>query len=76
LFVDNVIVSKDEVSVSGPKGVLAKAALNELPNTPGEVITFVREWRPVADETGHWKLLISFDSPGLRCRKGSNGRPV
>jgi hypothetical protein len=37
--------------MSGPKGVLAKAALNELPNTPGEVITFVREWRPVGDGT-------------------------
>ncbi len=49
LFVDNVIISKEEIRMSGPKGVLAKAALNELPNTPGEVITFVREWRPVGD---------------------------
>ncbi len=49
LFVDNVTVSKEEIRVSGPKGVLAKAAIHELPNTPGEVITFVREWRPVGD---------------------------
>jgi site-specific DNA recombinase len=49
LFVDNVIISKTEICISGPKGVLAKAATNDLPNTPGEVITFVREWRPVGD---------------------------
>ena len=49
LFVDNVIISKQEIRVSGPKGILAKAAINDLPNTPGEVITFVRKWRPVGD---------------------------
>ncbi len=49
LFVNNVVVSKKEIRVSGPKGVLAKAAMSEPPNTPGEVITFVREWRPVGD---------------------------
>ncbi len=49
LFVDNVTISKEEIRVSGPKGVLAKAAMNDLPDMPGEVITFVREWRPVGD---------------------------
>ena len=49
LFVDNVIISKEEIRISGPKGVLAKAAMNDLPNTPGEVITFVRDWRPRRD---------------------------
>jgi len=38
LFVDNVIVSKEEVRVSGPKGVLAKAALNELPKRREKLI--------------------------------------
>ena len=49
LFIDKVIVSKTEIRISGPKGVLARAAINDLPNTPGEVITFVREWRPRRD---------------------------
>ena len=49
LFVDKVIISKEEIRISGPKGVLATAAMNDLPNTPGEVITFVREWRPRRD---------------------------
>ena len=49
LFVDNVVISKEQVLVSGPKFVLAKAALNALPDTPGGVITFVREWRPRRD---------------------------
>ena len=49
LFVDNVTISKEEIRVSGPKGILAKAAMSDLPTTPGEVITFVREWRPVGD---------------------------
>ena len=49
LFVDNVTISKEEIRVSGPKGMLAKAAMNDLPDMPGEVITFVREWRPVGD---------------------------
>ncbi len=49
LFVDKVIVSKTEIRLSGPKGVLAKAAAETLPYTPGDVITFVRKWRPVGD---------------------------
>jgi hypothetical protein len=36
LFVDNVTVSKEEIRVSGPKGVPAKAAIHELSNTPGD----------------------------------------
>lgn len=51
LFVNDVIISKEEIRISGPKGVLAKAAMNDLPNTLGEVITFVREWRPVGDRS-------------------------
>jgi site-specific DNA recombinase len=49
MFVDKVILSRDEIRISGPKGLLAKAALNDLPETPAGVIAFVREWRPVGD---------------------------
>ena len=49
LFVDKAVISKEEVELSGPKHLLAKAALTDLPNTPAEVITFVREWRPQGD---------------------------
>ena len=49
LFVDKVVISKQEVELSGPKSLLARAALTDLPNTPAEVITFVREWRPQGD---------------------------
>jgi site-specific DNA recombinase len=49
LFVDKVIISRDEIRISGPKDLIVKAALTELPNNPEGVITFVREWRPVGD---------------------------
>jgi chromosome segregation ATPase len=42
LFVDKVVVSKKEISISGPKGVLAEAAMGLLPDNPAVVITFVR----------------------------------
>ncbi|OYV24403.1 MAG: hypothetical protein B7W99_02490 [Rhodospirillales bacterium 20-58-10] len=38
LFVDKVIVSKTEIRLSGPKGVLAKAAMENLPNTPENLL--------------------------------------
>ena len=34
LFVDKVVISKQEVELSGPKSLLARAALTDLPNTP------------------------------------------
>ncbi len=49
LFVDKVVISRDKIEVSGPCGALAQAALGDLPKTASEVITFVREWRPVGD---------------------------
>jgi site-specific DNA recombinase len=61
LFVDNVVISKTEIRVSGPTGVLVKAAMSDLPNTPGEVITIVRAWRPVGDS-----------NPCYRCERVGN----
>ncbi|EKM99906.1 resolvase [Acidocella sp. MX-AZ02] len=49
LFVDKVVVSKQAIELTGPKSLLVRAALADLPNTPNEVITFVREWRPQGD---------------------------
>ncbi len=70
LFVDNVIISKEEIRISGPKGVLAKAAMNDLPNTPGEVITFVREWCPRRDSNPRpqdsYHFGFSRRPPGVR----------
>ena len=45
LFVDKAVISREAIELTGPKAVLAKAALADLPNTPTEVITYVREWR-------------------------------
>ena len=59
LFVDKVVISKEVVELTGPKSLLARAALTDLPNTPAEVITYDRQWRAMGDKTGHWKLLIS-----------------
>ena len=49
LFVNKAVISKTEIQLSGPKQLLTKAALTDLPSTPAEVITFVREWRPQGD---------------------------
>jgi len=53
----DITPTKDE---DGSAGLLANAALNELPNTPGEVITFVREWRPVGGDDEHYVHAIAL----------------
>ena len=58
LFVDKVVISKEVVELTGPKSLLARAALTDLPNTPADVITYVRQWRANGDETANWNLLI------------------
>lgn len=48
-------------TISGPKAALAKAAsLSELPPAGTMLPSFVREWRPIHDKTGHWNILISL----------------
>ncbi len=49
LFVDKVVISKEEIRVSCPKAVLALAATGGLPSSQDDVITFIRQWRPVGD---------------------------
>ncbi len=49
LFVDKVVISKEEICISGPKCALALAASRGLPDTTDGVITFVRGWRPRRD---------------------------
>ena len=49
LIVNKAVISKTEIQLSGPKQLLTQVALTELPSTPAEVITFVREWRPQGD---------------------------
>lgn len=50
LFVDRVIVGDDSITITGPTGSLARAAmLGTLPPTATEVRTFVREWRARED---------------------------
>jgi hypothetical protein len=49
MFVHRVVVSRREVRISGPRSALAKAAGSEVPLPGPEVLSFVREWRPVRD---------------------------
>lgn len=68
LFVDKVVISKEEIRISGPKCALALAATRGLPDTTDGVITFVRGWRPVGDGTSFaHKILIwnEFQTPHL-----------
>jgi DNA invertase Pin-like site-specific DNA recombinase len=76
LFVDKAIISKETIELTGPKSVLAKAALTDLPNATSEVITFVREWRPVRDgipadcqrhETIEFQYRLRLDLYGRTC---------
>ena len=61
LFVDKIIVGDASIELSVPRAALSQAAaLNELPSAGTMVPSFVREWRPVRDETENWNLLISL----------------
>ena len=54
MFVHRVVVSRREVRISGPKAALAKAAGSDVPAPGPEVLSFVREWRPVGDSNPCW----------------------
>ncbi|WOF72781.1 hypothetical protein QMT40_000403 [Parvibaculaceae bacterium PLY_AMNH_Bact1] len=41
----DVIISNDEIHISGPKAVLAHALSNDAPLAPSMVPTFVDGWR-------------------------------
>jgi site-specific DNA recombinase len=56
LFVDKVVVSRDEIRLSGPTAALARAAMAPPADSPGEVLTFVREWRPRRDSNPCYSL--------------------
>lgn len=56
LFVDRVVVSREEIRLSGPTGALAQAAMSSPGANPGEVLTFVREWRPRRDSNPCYSL--------------------
>jgi hypothetical protein len=45
LFVDQIVISKREIRISGPKRALAQAASSELPGLPAKVLSFVRGGR-------------------------------
>jgi hypothetical protein len=65
---DKVIVSKQDIRISGRKVALGLAATRGLPDTTDGVITFVRDWRPVGDGTSFaHKILIwnEFQTPHL-----------
>ena len=47
MFIGRIVVSRREVHICGSKTALAKAAGSDVP--PPEVLSFVREWRPVRD---------------------------
>ena len=49
MFVHRIVVSCREVRISGPKAALAKAASSDVPAPGPEVLSFVREWRPLRD---------------------------
>jgi site-specific DNA recombinase len=49
MFVDKVVITREQIEITGPKDMIAKAALSDLPTTSEGVITFVRSWRPVGD---------------------------
>ena len=49
MFVHRIVVSRREVRISGPKAALAKAASSDVPAPGPEVLSFVREWRPLRE---------------------------
>ena len=49
MFVQQIVVGRREIRISGPKNALAKAAVDNPLQDPNKVLTFVREWRPVGD---------------------------
>ena len=49
MFISRIVVSKDEVRITGPKGRLASVAANDDVKAPPEVLSFVQDWRPVGD---------------------------
>ncbi len=49
LFVGRVVVSREQITVSGPIGALAQATEASPEQPSAEVLTFVRKWRPVRD---------------------------
>jgi site-specific DNA recombinase len=57
MFVGRVVVSKREVQISGPKSALAKAASADGPPR-SEVLSFVREWRPIGEGTTREKKSL------------------
>lgn len=56
LFIDKVVVSRDEIRLSGPTAALAQAAIAQPGENPSEVLTFVREWRPRRDSNPCYSL--------------------
>ena len=56
LFLDKVELHQDEISLAGPKAVLAKAALKGLPSSVPEVLICVRQWRATNDKAENWTI--------------------
>ena len=65
MFVHRIVVSRREVRISGPKAALAKAASSDVPAPGPEVLSFIREWRPLGEGVPERRsCLKSFDILG------------
>jgi len=67
LFVDEIVRSDSEISLSGPKDAPAKSAsIGTLPPSGDSMPSFVRKWRAICDESNNWNALRLLDFSGMR----------
>jgi hypothetical protein len=66
-FVERVGVDRDTIKVSGPKEALTGSFRAGVPENVGEVLTSVREWRPVDERDENlWTLTIARPDIGAK----------
>jgi hypothetical protein len=58
LFIDRIEVGDAEVRIRGPLSALAGGASGKLSKPSDAVPSYVREWRAMLNEDGHWNITI------------------
>jgi len=59
LILKEVVVTADEIRISGSKAILARSAAERPSDTSPAVLSFVRQWCAGQDEDENWVIVLS-----------------
>ena len=60
MLVDEIVVKDNEATLTGSYTAIAETLHQTKMDRRKQVPTFMRDWRPEGDESGHWREVISI----------------